>query len=312
MTADTNISLDTLIEGRRRGACYGYIAHIATEQYNALVDTLVSERNARKQREIMDIFRRCNCDWTETLHVVLFRFLGGKHNRAASERLASIVTNHIIMRENSSLANIEALLFGASGLLDIYNADDYISHLKQEFSHLSLKYSITPMSHEEWHFSGMYYNNHPALRLAQIAACLHENKISVQSITSCATRRDVYDLFSGRATEYWMQQVLPYSNVHSIAPRIGSVKSDILGINLVAPLMYAYGSYTESQKLISRAIALLRNIPAEDNRYTRQWNRSITTAVESQALIQLSTEYCGRTRCHECPLAKLILYNDQR
>lgn len=308
MTESVNITLDTLIEGRRRGACHGYIAHIATDQYNTLIDTLVSERLSRKHREIVDIFERCQCDWTETLHVVLFRFLGGRHNRAASERLASIVTSHIIMRENSSLVKIEALLFGAAGLLDIYSTDDYISLLRQEFDHLATKYNITPMPHDAWQFSGMYYNNHPTLRIAQIAACLHENSISVQSITSCTTRRDVYNLFSGRASEYWMQQVLPSANEHGIAPRIGTIKSDILGINLVTPLMYAYGNYTESQKLMSRAIALLHDIPAEDNRYTRLWNRSIATALESQALIQLSTVYCDVTRCHECPFAKLLLY----
>lgn len=305
------ITLDELRAGRSRGACYRHIASLNATDYNALTSHLVSERIMRKYREITDIYKRNNGDWAETLHVVLFRFLGGKHNRTATERLAGIVNSRMIMRENSSLAKIEALLMGSAGLLDLYNSDDYIDLLRQEFEHLAAKYNITPMSHEEWQFSGMYHNNHPTLRIAQIAACLHENKISMPSITSCTTRRDVYNLFSGKASEYWMQQVLASNSLNNIEPRIGSFKSDILGINLVAPMMYAYGTYTESQLLVSRAMTLLSNIPAEDNRYTRLWRSHIPTpksAIESQAFIQLSTVYCEMRRCDDCPLAKLLTY----
>lgn len=307
----TSITLDELRAGRSRGACYRHIASLSAIDYDTLTSHLVGERIMRKYGEIIDIYNRNNGDWSETLHVVLFRFLGGKHNRTATERLAGIVNSRMIMRENSSLAQIEALLLGSAGLLDLYNSDDYINLLRQEFDHMATKYDITPMSHEEWQFSGMYHNNHPTLRIAQIAACLHENKISIPSITSCATRRDVYNLFSGKASEYWMQQVLATNSINNIAPRIGSFKSDILGINLVAPMMYAYGTYTESQMLLSRAMTLLRNIPAEDNRYTRMWSTHIPTpksATESQAFIQLSTVYCEARRCDNCPLAKLLTY----
>lgn len=311
MSTHTSIALDELHRGYFRGACFRHIASLSAFDHNTLIDTLIAERIVRKSREIINIYHRNNGDWTETLHVVLFRFLGGRHNRTATERLAGIVTNHMIMRENSSPQKLEALLLGTAGLLDIYNSDDYIALLRDEFDHMVTKYDITPMSHEQWQFSGMYHNNHPTLRIAQIAACLHENKISMESITSCTTRRDIYNLFSGRASEYWMQQVLENNNVDSISPRLGSFKSDILGINLVVPMMYAYGTYTESDVLITRAMELLRNIPAEDNRYTRMWSSHIPalkSAVESQAFIQLSTVYCEARRCEDCPLARILTY----
>lgn len=312
MQNDTpKVTIDELHAGRSRGACYRHIASLDTIRFNTLTNHLVGERIMRKYDEIIDINRRNNGDWAETLHVVLFRFLGGKHNRTATERLAGIINSRMIMRENSSLTKIEALLMGGAGLLDIYNSDDYINLLRQEFNHMATKYNITPMSHEEWQFSGMYHNNHPTLRIAQIAACLHENKISIPSITSCITRSDVYNLFSGNASEYWMQQVLTTNTFGSITPRIGSFKSDILGINLVVPMIYAYGTYIESQTLVSRAMTLLHNIPAEDNRYTRLWSSHIPTpksAVESQAFIQLSTVYCEMRRCDDCPLAKLLTF----
>ncbi|MBQ8492980.1 MAG: DUF2851 family protein [Alistipes sp.] len=304
-----NITLDSLVEGRVWGACYDLIARIEPTSYDALIHNLSNERLLRKQHEIFDIFNRCKGDWEETLHVVLFRFLGGSHNRAAMERLAGIVSSRVIMRENSSRQNLEALLLGAAGLLDIYNDDDYVGRLKQEFDHMAAKHNLMPMSYDQWQFSGMYHNNHPTLRIAQIAACLHENRISMASITSCSTRRDIHNLFASSASSYWIEQVLTVDDANSVSPRIGQFKSDILGINLVVPIILAYSNYTESKELMQRAQTLLRSIPAEDNRYTRCWQGKLApfkSAVESQAFIQLSTVYCQTHRCGECPLAKIL------
>ena len=90
---------------------------------------------------------------------------------------------------------------------------------------------------------------------------------------------------------------------------MGQFKSDLMGINFVAQIAFAYGSYTQSNRLIDNATALLEDIPAEDNRYIKAWNSVdaiARNAYESQALLQLSTEYCIKGRCEECPLTALL------
>ena len=84
----------------------------------------------------------------------------------------------------------------------------------------------------------------------------------------------------------------------------------IIGINLVSVLQFAYGSYTGREALRDSALTLLERLPAEDNRYMRCWQGAgvkVRNAFESQALLQLATEYCPAKRCAECPVGRRIL-----
>mgnify|MGYP004445148117 len=57
------------------------------------------------------------------------------------------------------------------------------------------------------------------------------------------------------------------------------------------------------------ALTLLERLPAEDNRYMRAWQAAGVrprNAFESQALLQLATEYCAARRCAECPVGRRI------
>ena len=65
-----------------------------------------------------------------------------------------------------------------------------------------------------------------------------------------------------------------------------------------------------SQPSLSRAIALLECIPAEENKYTRPWiaaGVNPRNAFDTQGLIQLSREYCAAQRCECCPVARRII-----
>lgn len=309
------IRLEDLIEGRCYGACCAHIAGLDPAQRATLLGELLEERLERKCYDIVDIYSSTHGDWSQTLHIMLFRVLGGSHNRTAAEHLARMVSYNTIMRENSSLKNLEALLLGSSGLLDLYSDDNYVASLRAEFYHLSAKYNITPMFPSQWQLSGMYLHNHPTLRVAQIAACLHDNKISMHSVNSCKTFRDVRQLFSSKASSYWTMNFLPGSDTSSVTQRIGNFKSDILGINLIVPMMLAYGTYIESNELVLQAHELLESIPSEVNHITKQWTTHIPAfkrASESQAIIQLHKEYCERERCNECPLGNILTNRTKR
>jgi hypothetical protein len=75
-------------------------------------------------------------------------------------------------------------------------------------------------------------------------------------------------------------------------------------------MQFAYSAYTNSEVLRSRALSLLENIPAEKNSIISQWNsfgKLARTAYDSQALLQLSFEYCRHHRCEECVVARRII-----
>lgn len=288
--------------------CYDRIQRLTVPEYEALLTTLFFERLNRKHRDIIEILNKRGSDWNETFYTLFLRVLGGMDNRGAMLELSERVSCRTVMRENGSLATLESLLLGTAGLLEIYPSDDYTDRLRLDFEHLSMKYSIMPMLAGDWNLNCYYQANHPTLRIAQIAACLHNRDFSIQNALMCRNRKDVYDFFCGNASEYWVNNFLPHSDVAHTNCRIGHLKSDLLGINLIAPIMYSYGNYIDSEDIVYRSISLLESIDAEYNRYTKPWYHEgiePRNAFVSQALIQLSKEYCEPKRCNACPLAQL-------
>lgn len=310
MTLDGKpITIEQLIEGHDRWECVDLIARLDSSMVKHLFNILSYERMERKSLEIMETLKETSNNWHLTMLIVLMRFIGGKHNRRAAERLARIVTPRTIMLERSSLIRLEALLLGSAGLLDIYAEDDYIRQLREEFEHLAAKYSITPMLPGEWQLSGFYPNNHPTLRLAQLAASFHYETLTLHSVVLCRNRKEVHKLFSGKASEYWVRNFIPHDHNCMASSRIGAFTSDILGINFIVQMEFAYGKYIESNQLIEHAIGLLEQLPSEQNKYTKLWNSCSTitrSAYDSQAIIQLTREYCEKNRCEKCPLARIL------
>jgi hypothetical protein len=299
-------TIESLMHGARKQECCQHILTLNALDLNTLTTKLAFERLERKARDIMATFKQRNDSWNETFHTMLLGVLGGMNNRNAMLRLSERVTNNMLMRENSSIVKLEALLLGGAGLLDIYGDDDYLTLLRQEFTHLAAKYDISPMLPGEWQLTGIYPHNHPTIRLTQLAACLLNRDFTIQSAIQCTTSRKVYEFFSGETSDYWLQSFIPSNNRSITSYRIGHLKSDLLGINLIAPIIYAYSIYTQNPTTLDHAIQLQESIAAESNRLTQPWTYAgfeLHNAVESQALIQLTKEYCQHLRCDSCPLA---------
>ncbi|MBR5133268.1 MAG: DUF2851 family protein [Alistipes sp.] len=303
-------TLEELKAGAASLACTHYIQELRGVDYESLLITLTCERMTRKYEEVLHIFEKvAGKSWNETFHIMLFRVLGGMDNRQAMTELASRVNSFMLMRERGSIINLEALLIGGSGLLDLYPDDDYTYRLRLEFDHLAAKYNIIPMLAGEWNLSSYYRHNHPTLRLAQIAACIHNPEFTIQNALTCSKRMHVYDLFSGKASQYWVDNFAAKPQGLSINDRIGQLKSDLLGINLIAPMMFSYGNYSSDSDMVGNATNLLEDIAAEHNRFTKPWfyaGVEPRDAFVSQGLLQLSKEYCTPRRCEECPLARIL------
>lgn len=290
--------------------CGGYLRRLDEVYRGEIFVDAAYDRLIRKYRKIKEIYLGSGENWNQTFYAMMFRAMDVTGNRAAYERLARIVGYSIVLREQQSPLSVEALLIGTSGLLANYKEDDYIRTLQSEYFYLAKKYALQPMRAAEWRIAGVRPYNHPVLRLAQIASFLAQKDFVMNKLLECRTPADVERLFGVEASEYWASHFIPTELSADVPKRIGREKSALLGINLVAPLQYAYGSYVDSDVLRDRAIALLEAIPAENNQYIRQWERNGIrphNAFESQALLQIATEYCRTEICGECPLGSKLI-----
>ena len=303
-------NINRLKAGASYFGCGGYLSKLDTLHRLDIYNKLGFERLSRKNSDINHIFEECQQNWQQTFYTMLMRTMGGVDNKEAFTELARCVPYAILLRERELAANVEALLIGASGLLTLYPHDEYILNLKRNFSYLSTKYSITAMEASAWRLKRIYPNNHPILRLSQVASFITYTREMMDRMLACTSGDDVYNLFSSQTLPYWQTHYIPASTSPSVAKRTGRTKTDLLAINLVVQMQFAYSSYTGNERLYSRALGLLESLPAEKNSIIAQWNSFgplARTAFDSQALLQLSFEYCRDRRCEECLVGKQIL-----
>ena len=145
------------------------------------------------------------------------------------------------------------------------------------------------MQPDEWTLDGLRPANHPVLRLAQAAAFFAQDQFVMARTLACRTEADIRKLFCIDAPDYWQK----HCPANEGPRRLGAFKAHIIGINLVAILQFAYGSYTGKEAMRDNALTLLEQLPAEENRYVSAWsNRGFNprNAFETQALLQLATE----------------------
>lgn len=303
-------ALNRLHAGAGAYACGDYLAGRSPLQRGEIYTALLFDRLRRKMRTVEELHRESSENWNQTFYLLYFRTLGDRQNQQAYLSLARRVPYKTVLRERLAPHAVEALLFGASGLLELYPHDDYTLDLRRNFEYLSAKYDIEPMEPSDWVLSEIRPANHPALRLAQAAEFFAQDEFVMERAMACRTEGDIRRLFCIEASDYWRTHHTPGIAGDDRPKRLGAFKANIIGINLVSVLQFAYGSYTGSEALRDSALSLLEKLPAEDNRYMRGWQGAgvvIRNAFESQALLQLATEYCAAKRCTECPVGRRIL-----
>lgn len=310
MSESRNRVLNHLKSGASSYSCAGFISSLDSLHRAEIFTSLLFDRLDRKYKTVEQLYAESSENWNQTFYLMYFRTLGDRKNQNAYLTIARRVPYSILLRERNNLQRVEALLFGCSGLLDLYRNDIYTQELKREFEYLSHKYNIQPITSSEWDLSRIRPANHPILRIAQAASFFALNQFLMDQVMECKTAKDIYKLFCTEASSYWSTHIIPAVVSGGSTKRIGQFKSNIIGINLVAIMQYAYGSYIANETLRDRAISLLEILVAEDNLYMKGWRSAgliPKNAFESQALLQLVTEYCSLKLCDECIVGKRLI-----
>ena len=302
--------INRLEAGSATFECGGYISKLDPFIRTSIYTRLLFERLQRKNDYIVNLYKNGGLKWEQVVYVLLFRFLGAPANTEAFEKLARLIPYTVTHRYRRSEQSLEALLIGGSGLLDIYPNNTYTQELRVQFEYLSQKHNLQKMSASEWTLNRIYPKNNPVLRIFQLVSILSQPNFDIEAVLACRTAEDVGRLFMHEAEESRLAQFVSFMESAKECGRIGRGKSDILAINVVAPVQFSYGSYIDSDRLRDRALNLLDSTPAENNAKVRRWSNNgliPLSAFETQVLIQLGDEYCLKRRCRECPVGEQII-----
>ena len=286
--------------------CYSILSSLPKLTVHSWLSALQVERFEQKARVIATRLERCNNHWEDVFFITLARNFGFGLNGDAFEAWASRLPFRAIDKHRDDLFQIEAFFFGQAGLLDeeLPDADGYYLKLQKEFRYLQHKFELSvPMTATQWRFLRLRPGNFPHVRLAQLANLYYKERSLFSRIMEADTLEAVRKLLTVTTSPYWEEHFNFRKVSSSREKQVGKNAQNLIIINTVIPFLYAYGLHKADELLCERATGFLESLKAEDNHIIRHWSGAglpVSTAADSQALLQLQKEYCDKKDCLRC------------
>jgi hypothetical protein len=313
-----NENYENLLASQKWIPCEDKIGEVPEIFINSWKTALHAERLAQKTETIQTLLTNSINSWEDAFYVVVARNFGFGTNAQAFEALAKSLPQSILAKHKDNLLQIEALLFGQSGLLPENQAnknidnytDNYIGQLKTEYSFLQKKYNLTPIDGSQWKLLRLRPYNFPQVRVAQFAALVQNSSKLFSKILENHDINSLRTLFSCEPSDFWKTHYTFEHESTEKTKKISPQTIDILLINTVVPVLFAYAEKRKNQTLKDDALALLEQIPAEKNATVLHWTAvgiTAQSAFDTQALLQLKNNYCAEKKCLHCRIGHKIL-----
>ena len=276
------------------------------------VEGLAFERLHGKVERIHQLLDSFNGSWEDVCYVTLARNFGFGINNDAFERLARRTPLRLLGKHSDSVLQIEALLFGQAGMLDAQKPgmDSYYNQLCTEYAFLSNKFQLTPMEKESWKLFRIRPQNFPYRRIAMLAQFIEGGFRMMIRILEAEGEKEMRALFEMELSGYWTKHYTFGKPNERATATLSRSSIDIILINTVAPLLYAYGELTGNYEMTDKAIKLLEDLRAENNSIVSHfvaYGIDCPDALTSQALVQLKREYCDARKCIYCKIGHHLL-----
>ena len=229
----------------------------------------------------------------------------------------------VIEQRADDLFQLEALFLGQAGLLELETIPEQFQHdalnegyfakLRNEYLYLAHRYSLQPLDGKQWKPMGKGGNRNPHPAFSFLANMVYQRKTSLQTMLACETAKEVTSLLQVSATLYWQMRSHFGAERKTCAKQMSAERLNLIVINAVVPMLFAYGRHKEKEVYCDRAFDIIEQCRSEKNAITKhsclasvlrpsgvQYGIKTETACDSQALIQLQREYCDKRQCLRC------------
>ncbi|HBH48006.1 MAG TPA: hypothetical protein DDX98_05170 [Bacteroidales bacterium] len=122
--------------------------------------------------------------------------------------------------------------------------------------------------------------------------------------------KSFYELLSAEVSDFWKTHYTFSAESSQRTKRLGKASIEGLLINTIIPFLFIYGKMKLRDDLCDLSLSLLEKIPAEKNSTTREWSKhlgSVDNAAKSQALTELTKNYCTEKKCLYCQIGNSII-----
>lgn len=278
---------------------------------NNWLERLVLQRLERKTNSIKAKIDEYKGDWNQTFIHFLMRYFGMKVNGDAMAQLSFKIPIILIQKERNSLFKLEALLFGQAGMLNSIEIEDsYYLSLRKEYLFIKQKYGLNSMQISNWKYSKLRPPNFPTIRIAQLAQLFYNTTNLFECIRAFSDLDDYKKLFTNSTSKYWQTHYTFGTETKQTSNTIGQMLVNNIIINVICPISFTYGKSINDERYCNYATQLLSDSKSEKNAIIENWKTiglSPSSAMQSQSLIELYTNYCSNKKCLNCAIGVQVM-----
>lgn len=290
--------------------CYNFLPALSNLAWLSFKERLATERLQQKSTVIIQLLKANNNNWEETFWQQLAYNLGLTLNHELFLQTAKIVTHTLLAKNKKSCISIEALLMGTANLLPQTTPNKYVQVLQNEFAFLQKKYQLKSALVKPV-FLRMRPANFPTIRMAQLSILIYNSVHLFSKIKEAQHLEQVQAFFKLTANDYWNNHYSFTDDEHNYKPKhLGINTINNIIINTVVPVLYAYGLHTKQEEFCNRVFEWLNQLPPEKNSLINSWKKyqvENKNALQSQALIELTKNYCTPKKCLQCAVGNKVL-----
>ena len=303
--------LQRMFSSKQWIACADLIGEIDKSAINIWLSRLSVERLEQKTQYILSSVEQNGNSWEDSFYQSVARSFGLKINALPFELMAKNTPLKVLAKAKDNLFVIESILFGQSGLLfnDIPE-DEYVTSLRKEYDYQHKKYSLTPVNGELWKFLRLRPVSFPTIRIAQLAMLIHKSSGLFSKIMEAEDANSITKLLNVGVSDYWKTHYSFGKPSTERLKNLGNETIRVILLNSVIPFMFAYGKARGNEDLADKAIVLLESLKPEQNSVVAGFKKlgvEAPSAMFSQAMVQLKSQYCDQQKCLFCHIGTGIL-----
>lgn len=275
------------------------------------LNRLFFERLEQKAMYINSLLKKTNQNWEATLFMLLAKNFGLKVNADAFYMMASSFDFSVVRKVSFDIHQLEALLFGQSGLLNSDAECAYYNKLKNEYQFLKRKFNLNEPLTNNMQFFRLRPSNFPTIRLSQLAMLYKKQHHLFSQIIDVNSVSDFYKILNVSTSSFWETHYTFERESKKSIKKLSKAFVDLLLINTILPIKFLYLKSIETTNYTS-VISVFEELKPEKNAIITNFNNlkiNSKTALETQALLQLKNEYCNKQRCLDCAIGKEVLKN---
>ncbi len=272
-------------------------------------ERLYFERLEQKTIVINELLHSTSNDYEVVLFYMIAKAFGSKTNGDIFIKLAKSFPYSILRKLRFNQMELSALLFGQAGFLEEDLEDVYYNNLKREYDYIKSKFQLKQLKKREFKFFRMRPANFPTIRIAQLIAlvCKYPNLFS--RVIKTNTIDEFHKLFLVEVDDFWKEHYT--FETSSKRGNKFTTKSliDLLVINVIVPMKFVFMKNSGEVDL-EGLLRIMKEIKTEKNSIISKFSKlklASKNALDSQALIQLKTNYCEKARCLDCAIGCHLL-----